>query len=175
MDDMKVDVSKDMEQLIKGLDNVQKSTISIARMALYDGAGILADEIRKGLNGLPIYQRKDGRPVWGTEEKPIRGVTERQKADILGGFGVSRHYYDSGGVMVSIGISNNNGYTDGWWPYGPAFLLPTVVLLRTLESGNSFVKKIPVIRPAVNRVRKKAILSMQNKFTKVVKDTLKGA
>jgi HK97 gp10 family phage protein len=157
---------KGLDDFVKKLDDLEKHAQGLMKVALYDGAKVTADEIKKGLNTLPIYQKADGRPAWGTPDKPIRGVSERQKADILKAFGVSHHYAANGDVYAVIGISGD-GYTEGYWKGGNR--LPISVLLRELESGTSFMRKIPTIRPAVNRSKKMAVSAMQKSLDKSIK------
>ena len=157
---------KGMDEFIKKLDKLEKATQGIMKVALYDGADVVADEIKKGLQSLPVYQKRDGSPAWGTPEKPIRGVSQRQKDDIIRSFGVSHHYTKGGSVYAVIGVSGD-GYTEGYWKGGNR--LPIPVLLRELESGTSFMQKIPTIRPAVNRAKAQATSAMQRSLDKTIK------
>lgn len=159
--------TKGLDEFIKQLDSLQDNAQKLMKEALYDGAGVLADEIKKGLNALPIASKKNGKPWYGTSDFPIRGVTEKQKEDILKSFGVSRHISKEGSVMAYIGV-NGNGYTEGYY-HGRNGDLPIALLLRELESGMSWMQKIPTIRPAINRAREPALDAMQKSFDKAIK------
>ena len=168
---MKIDMSQKFSTLFEDFDNFEKSTVKMAKIALYWGADTFADEIRKSYNNLPIAQKKNGKMWWGTEDHPVKGVTEKQKKDILNSFGVSQHHVYGEYVEVSIGV-NGDGYTEGY--YGTDNRLPIPLLLRQLESGTSWMEKHPIIRPAVNRVREHAVKEMQKHFTKAVREELYG-
>lgn len=158
--------TKGLTEFIDKLDALEKNAQKLMKEALYDGADLLANEIKKGLEALPVYQTKNGKPVWGTPERKLRGVTQTQKDDIIRSFGISHHIAKDGNVYAYIGI-NGRGYTEGYWRGTNE--VPIAVLLRTLESGNSFTEKIPTIRPAINRAKKPALSAMQKSFEGAIK------
>ena len=168
---MKIDMSPYLEYIFDNFSNFEKSTVKMAKIALYGGSNIFANEVRKAYINLPIAQKKNGKMWWGTENHPVKGVTEKQKEDILNSFGVSHFWVNDEYVEVAIGV-NGDGYTDGY--YGFDNRLPIPLLLRNLESGTSWMKKRPIIRPAINRVRAKAVKEMQKSFTKAVREELYG-
>lgn len=168
---MNVDVGKGMADVLKGFEALERDTVSMAKETLYDGAGVIADEIKRGYQALPIDQTADGKPRWGTERNPVRGVTERQKADIIAAFGISRHKVDGGTVQATIG-ADPDGWTQGYFRGGNE--VPLSVLLRSLESGTSFMRKEPVVRKAVNRSKKTAVAKMQKTFTQAAIKKLSG-
>ena len=85
------------------LSRLGEKTEEIAGKAVYEGAAIVADEIRKGIEGLPIVSG------FGTEEKPLPGgVTQSQKKGLLNGLGISKIRNDYGYINVKIGFDDYN-------------------------------------------------------------------
>ena len=112
------------------LSRLGSKTKEIAGKAVYAGAGIVANEIKKGIAGLPA---RTGVTKQGLEE----------------GFGISPLQNEDGYLNVKAGFDgyNKNG-------------VPNVLMARVFESGTSRVAKRPFVRPAVNRAKKPAEAKM---------------
>ena len=52
----------ELDAYISKLSKLYKDTEPIVKAAVYEGAGIVADEIKKGLESLPIQEQDDGTP-----------------------------------------------------------------------------------------------------------------
>lgn len=114
---------KGLEKYEKMLSSLAQGTEKICGAAIYEGAGIVADEIKAGIRSLP---RKTG-------------VTQKGLED---GFGISKLRDDNGYYNVKLGF-------DGYNANG----IPNVMMARIMESGTSKVPKHPFVRPAVNRAK----------------------
>lgn len=112
------------------LSRLGSKTKEIAGKAVYAGAGIVANEIKKGIAGLPA---RTGVTKQGLEE----------------GFGISPLQNEDGYLNVKAGFDgyNKNG-------------VPNVLMARVFESGTSRIPKRPFVRPAVNRAKKPAEAKM---------------
>lgn len=129
------------------ITQLYKETPKILGRVTYEGAGIIADEIRKGITSLPIVEG------FGTAENPLPGgVTKTQKLGLLDGFGISGLQDDNGFVNVKLGFDEYNGTRTKTYPQGQ----PNALVARGVESGTSWKQKHPFVRPAVTRARKKA-------------------
>ncbi len=123
---------------IKGLDEYAlklskfgKDAPEIAKKVVMAGANPIADEIRKEL------------------EKNLAG-SKYSTGDLLDSFGIAPPDIDSmGNTNTKIGF-------DGYDRKG----VPNALKARAMESGTSTQPKRPFVRPAVNRVKKKAIEEM---------------
>ena len=105
------------------LSRLMEGVPQIAGKAIYAGANLVADEIRKGIDGLP--QRT--------------GVT---KQGLEAGLGIAPMRDEGGYLNVKIGF-------DGYNARG----IPNVLMARVFERGTSTVKKRPFVRLAVNRAK----------------------
>ena len=114
---------KGMEEYEKKLSLFSRDTEQICGAAIYEGASIVADEIKASIRSLP---RKTGVTQKGLEE----------------GFGISKLREDNGFYNVKLGFAGYNANGE-----------PNVMMARIMESGTSKVPKHPFVRPAVNRAK----------------------
>ena len=134
------------------LSRLGEKTEEIAGKAVYEGTAIVADEIRKGIEGLPIVSG------FGTEEKPLPGgVTQSQKKGLLNGLGISKIRNDYGYINVKIGFDDYNSTMTKKYPNGQ----PNALVARGVEGGTSWKQKHPFVRPAVSRSKKASEKAMQ--------------
>lgn len=123
----------------------------IAGKAIYAGADIVADEVRHGIESLPIVTG------YGTPEHPLPGgVTSAQKQGLLDGFGIAPLRDDRGYLNVKLGFDGYNRTKTKQFPGGQ----PNQLIARGVESGTSWKQKHPFIRPAVAKSRKRAEAKM---------------
>lgn len=114
---------KRLEEYEKKISLMAKDTKIICGAAIYEGASIMADEIKAGIWSLP---RKTGVTQEGLEK----------------GFGISKLREDNGFYNVKLGFEGYNANGE-----------PNVMMARIMESGTSKVPKHPFVRPAVNRAK----------------------
>ena len=119
----------------------------IAGKAIYAGSAIVADAIKRGIEGLPVVTG------YGTQENPLPGgVTAVQKQGLEDGLGIAPMQDDRGYLNVKIGLDGYNRTKTEKYPNGQ----PNQLVARGVESGTSWKKKKPFIRPAINASRKEA-------------------
>lgn len=147
-----------------------KDQRKIIENAVYKAADIVADEIKKGIKEIPIQEGKNGMPPVGTPENPLTGISRRQKADLIEGFGLAPMEDAFGMVNTKAGFDGYGSIKTRKYPKGT----PNAMLMRSIEGGTSFRKKHPTIRPAVNRARKKAVKTMQNDIDEAMGKIFKG-
>ena len=121
------------------LSRLEKGVEKIAGAAIYDGASIVADEIRKGNDRMPER-------------------TGRTKQGLQDGFGISPMENDDGYLNVKLGFDGYNTNN-----------VANVLMARVFESGTSKVQKHPFVRPAVNRAHKRCEAKMSETLDKEIK------
>lgn len=141
---------KGIDDYAKALGTLWKESENIVKKAVYEGADVVANEIKQGLRSIPVDERV------GTEENPATGVGRRQKADLIDGFGLSPMENKDGYINTKAGFDGYGSIKTKKYPKGQ----PLAMLMRSVESGTSFRKKTPVIRKAVTRARKTAEAKM---------------
>lgn len=136
---------------MKGLDEYVSALVALGRVsngmikrAVYDGAGVVADEVRAGIDSLPERE----------------GIT---KEGLREGLGLSQMKDEDGYINTALGFAGYN-----------ARGVPNILMARIMESGTSKVKKHPFIRPALARVKDRAVAAMTASIDKDIKNTMEG-
>lgn len=157
-----------IDEYAQRLGILWKSQRKIIESAVYQGADVVADEIKKGLLEIPIQEGENGLPPVAHKGEMLTGVSRRQKGDLIDGFGLAPMESNGDYVNTKAGFNGYGSVKTKEYPKGT----PNAMLIRSIESGTSFRKKNPVVRPAVNRARKRAIKAMQEELDKQIKSRM---
>ena len=159
---MKVD---GIDEFLADITKVFDDAELIYRRCAYEGAKVLADEVKKGIEGLKVDNG------WGTQEHPLNGVNGYVKADIRDGMGISKIETEGGLTKVSVGFSGYSSRVTSTkrWTTGT----PIQMLARSVESGTSFMRKQPFVRPAINRAKKKIDEAIEKEAVNLIKERMK--
>lgn len=144
-----------LDELIKNIENAGKNPEPVVKKSLYYGAGVVASAIRASVASLPVDESH------GTRARPKHGITGVEKAGLLDGIGISHMRTENAQVNVVIGFNGTNA--DG---------KKNTTIMRRAESGTSFQRKTPAIRPAVSRSKAVALNTIEKAFVKQMKKIL---
>ena len=155
------------EEYAEKISKLNKNRDKIIKHAVYEGAGIVADAVRNGVNGLPIQEGKvPGLPPYAGKGRQLTGVSAAQKKDLLNGLGLSPiQELRLGYINTKLGFDGYGSIPTKSHPKG----IPNTLLMRSIESGTSFRKKNAVVRRSVNKARKPAINKMGETIDKELK------
>ena len=133
-----------LAELSEMLSQMGEDAGKIAAGGLYEGAGVMADEIKKGAEGIktsPFHYA-----VFVT-----RDPSPEEKAAVLeAGVGIAKFEKNGAEVNTSVGY-RNAGYTT---INGKTKPIPQIV--NAINSGTSFMGKQPFVRKAASSGAKKA-------------------
>lgn len=146
------------QQLLK-LKDISREAIG---QAIYDGAGIVADQVMANIQSLPVDERGY------TKEGTLHGVTSLQKAGLAEGFGIAKLQDEGGYAHVKLGFNGYNGVKSKRYPNGQ----PNSMIARSVNSGSSFRDRIPFVDNAVNAKKSAAEQAMIKKFDSVISKAL---
>ena len=138
-----------MAEVSEMLTKLEEDAPKIAAKALYEGAGIMADEIKKGAESIrtaPFKYAKEGTRLPSPEEKEIV---------MQAGVGIAKFNKEGAEVDTSVGY-RNAGYADLNGKQKP---IPMIV--NAINSGTSFMTKQPFVRKAASSGGKKAMEAMK--------------
>ena len=144
--EMKVDGMAEISEL---LGKMEDEAPKVAARALYEGAGIMADEIRKGADTIKTGQ--------GSDRSEARYATPEEKEIVLkAAAGIAKFNKNGTEVDTSVGFRNAgyaqlNGKT-----------VPVPLIVNSINSGTSFMHKQPFIRKAANKAAPKAMQAMRD-------------
>ena len=148
-----------IDSFVRDLNDLAGDTEGICKMAVYEGAKVVADSVKANINALPT---RDGKYV--PKGKKARGATPEEKAALQSGFGISR-MRANGTIDVSIGF---DGYMAGGtknYPKGK----PISMIARSIESGTSWLQKTPFVNRGVASSKGAAEAAMQKCFDAEIK------
>lgn len=151
---------KGIDEYAKVLATLGNESEEIVKSAVYKGAAIVADEIKSGINSIPIQEGNNGLPPMGTPENKLYGISRKQKGDLMDSFGLAPMENDGDYIQTKAGVDGYGSIPTKKYPGG----VPNVMLMRSIESGTSFRDKHPVFRQATNRARKRAEEAMKNEI-----------
>lgn len=143
---MEIDGMAEVSEL---LTKLEEDAPKIAAKALYEGAGIMADEIKKGAESIrtaPFKYAREGTRFPSPEEKEIV---------MKAGVGIAKFNKEGAEVDTSVGY-RNAGYADLNGKQKP---IPMIV--NAINSGTSFMTKQPFVRKAASSGGKKAMEAMK--------------
>lgn len=143
-----------VDNFIKDLDARSKEFEEMAGKSLYQGAAILADQLRENIQNLPE------RPRSGKRGEALRGVTKEQKQALLDHMGVARMMNKDGSYDIKIGFEGYDDDKTKSYPNGH----PVSMIARAVESGTSFLQKTPFIRPASQKAKGPAEEAMKKEI-----------
>lgn len=151
---------KGIDEYAKVLAAIGNESEEIIKSAVYKGAAIVADEIKSGINSIPIQEGNNGLPPVGTPENKLYGISRKQKGDLMDSFGLAPMENNGDYIQTKAGVDGYGSIPTKKYPGG----VPNVMLMRSIESGTSFRDKHPVFRQATNRARKRAEEAMKNEI-----------
>jgi len=152
-----------MEEITAMLAKAEGAAQGIAALALYDGAGVVADEISRGARGIstsPFRYAAGGRMRDPSPE-------ERDALVSAGAAGIAKFRKTGNSVDTSVGYGRS-GYASI-----KGKQKAVAVIANAINSGTSFMKKQPFIRQAINRSKDHATEVITQKVTQLVDEMTK--
>ena len=139
---------------------------SIGKKALYGGAGIFADELRKETENIPdeVFRHLD-------KEEKFRSVAEKDKEHLLAALGISEFYENGHIIEASVGFEGYQGIPTKSYPQG----IPNALLARAINSGSSVRQKYPFIDNAARKAASKVEAKMKEITETEIDKIMKGS
>jgi hypothetical protein len=131
--------------------------------AIYEGAAIVADEVKKGIESIPIDDR------YAAGGTMLHGITQEQKQGLLDGFGIASMQNENGYLHVKLGFNGYNSMRTKNFPNGQ----PNSMIARSVNSGSSFRQRIPFVDNAVNSAKSRAEEKMKQKLDEAIEKAIK--
>lgn len=142
----------------KLINTLEISVEPICKMAVFEGAKIVADEMIEQINELKppaTYSRKE------------KNKFEKQKQGLIEGLGISTMQKSEGVINTKIGFA---GYNDVSTPKHPSGQ-PNLLIARSFESGTSFSPKYKFVEKA----RRKSKKAAERKMAMFIDEKLRAA
>lgn len=158
--EMKVD---GMAEVSEALEKLEKNAAGAAAMGLYEGAGIMANEVNQSAAAIRTEEFHYAVFPGATSRLPS---PEEKEIVLQAAAGIAKFKKDGTEVDTSVGFSNA-GYAQL-----KGRTVPVPVIVNAINSGTSFMKKQPFIRKAASKGAPKAIKAMKEKIESVLDEYL---
>ena len=154
---------RDYELMLGKIGDASKD---ICGAASYEGAKIIADEVKANLESLITVSDADA--IQAAKKEEATYITSRAKKGLIKSFGVTPMLQDESGIYnVKLGFDGYNDVKTKKWPKGQ----PNQLIARACESGSSAMIKQPFFREAVQKTKKKAESRMAEVLDEKIKKT----
>ena len=140
-----------MNELIQKMGKLPEKARDVASLALYEGAGVVADAVSQAVRGIatePFTYAAGGRKRKASPEE--KAILESAKK------GVAKFRKSVDGVQTSVGMQNAgyatlNGKTK-----------PIPLIANSINSGTSFMQKQPFMRRAFSQSKSAAEAAIES-------------
>lgn len=144
-------IGSGLDDYLAQLQELEENTEDIMKKAIYEGAAVVANEIRSATKAIPVDSGM------GTQHNKLNGVNRVQKAGLLDGLGIAPMKEEGLGWNTKIGFDGYNSMRTKKYPSGQ----PNVLIARSVESGTSFRAPHPFVGPAARKAKAKAETAME--------------
>lgn len=164
---MRVDASG-LAGFRKGLTALSTTALDgCLKLSLYEGAKVIADQVRQNLQALPEdkFRFLRGKDMYNV-------VTREEKEDLLDALDVTAHKRvgESWTVKITFAGYGKRQHPTKAYPNG----IPNPMIAASVESGSSVRRKHPFIRPALAQAKAAAEAAMSARFDEAVNKTMKA-
>lgn len=156
-------VGRGLQEYLEQLGNLEQRADGMAGRAIYEGAKIVADAVKRELESLPTTPAPEDRHPPYQKIEGRRNPTPVEKAGMVDGLGISKKSVDNGYINVKIGM---HGYNE--------LGRPNVVVLRSFEGGNSFCNRLAPVAQAVRRSRSAAEEAIRKSLEEAIQKEMNG-
>lgn len=151
-----------LDSYMEKLQKLGQNADEFASKAIYEAAGIVADEIRSGIDSLDVNGEENA-TKYEVERR------EKQKQGLIESFGIANAQNDNGFINVKVGFEGYNQIKTPKYPRGQ----PNKMVARIFNSGTSYNRKQPFFDTAVRISKKRAQLKMKEVFESEIEKTIK--
>ena len=149
-----------MQSLQTGLENLASLISKINNLALYEAAGVVAEEMKNALDTLPTYE-----DWYGTPSYPLYGATPSEKSQLIANFGIADFRSSVDGAQTSLGFT---GYVNTpSTKYGDK--VPTGMLMQAINYGTQFRHGTHTLDRVERSSKARAVQAAQDKIDQEIK------
>ena len=153
-----------LTEISEALSRLEERAPAIASQALYKGAGIMREEIQKGINTIKTA------PVKYAAHGETRMPSPEEKAIVeKAAVGIAK--FDKSGTEVNTSV----GFANAGYAELAGKTVPVPKIVNAINSGTSFMPKQPFVRKAARTGQNKSIEAMktviETEFEAITKKT----
>ena len=141
-----------MAEISELLSQMAEAAPGVAAQALYKGAGIMAEEVRKGADGIKTAPFK-----WASSSKGERRLPSPEEKKIVQSVGAGIAKFDKNGAEVDTSV----GYRNAGYAQLKGKTVPIPKIVNAINSGTSFMNRQPFVRKAERSGGQKSMDAMK--------------
>lgn len=149
-----------MDAYLSELRKLGENTAPVCKAAVYAGAKVVADEMKRATQALDRVTDAEAMAAWH-EGRPVK-ISVSQKIGLVKSLGIAPITDKYGVVSTKIGFDGYNDVKTKRWPNGQ----PNALIALACESGSSAMIKQPFVRPMLKRVEAAALEAMEQAANK---------
>lgn len=155
---------KGLDDYITALHDLDADTDKIIKSALYDGAGVLIEEVKSRISALPEDR--------GYKQKGVQRnvATPDEKKDLLEHIGIAHFAKKGDAIGTAIGFNGYSRHKTKKYRQG----VPIPLIARSIESGSSVRQKHPFMRQSVKAVQDRIAAMAQEKIVEEINKKMEG-
>lgn len=153
-----------MDEYIKQLERIGKSATGMIKRAVFDGAAKVGDAFVAEINAIPTIGEH-----YFSGDVPIYGITAKQKAGLLEGFGFAKMKDEGGVINTKAGFDGYNSVKTAKFPNGQ----PNALIANAINHGTSRRPRTNFVNKAVNASKSNAEAAMAARFDEDMKELIK--
>ena len=143
-----------MAEISETLSKLEERAPAVAAKALYEGAGIMADEVKKSADSIRTAPFK-----WASSSGETRLPSPEEKEIVQqAAAGIAKFDKNGTEVQTSVGF-RNAGYAEL-----KGEMVPIPKIVNSINSGTSFMPKQPFVRKASKTASPKALEAMRKRI-----------
>lgn len=153
-----------MEELSGALNALGEAAPAAAALGLYEGAGIMADEVKSSVSTIKTE------PFHYAGVPPTQRLPSPEEKEIVmqAAAGIAKFNKNGSEVDTSVGF-RNAGYA-----ILAGKTVPIPVIVNAINSGTSFMKKQPFFRKAVSKATPKVKAAIIKKANSILEEYLEA-
>lgn len=150
------------------LETLEKASPAVAKMCLYEGAKVVADNLRAAVAKIPTEEHHAVPNA--INGRQIVYLTPEEKAACLETIGIAKFQGEIDNFSTAVGF---NGYQEDASSRRHPWGIPTPMIMASLEMGTSVRQKYPICRKTFKASESAAVAAMQAKFDEVMENIMK--
>lgn len=141
-----------MTEIGEMLSKMGDAAPGVASKALYDGAGLMADALNKGAEGIRTAPFE-----WASETRGETRLPSPEEKEIVMAAAAGIAKFNKNGTEVDTSV----GFRNAGYAQLKKKMVPIPKIVNAINSGTSFMKKQPFVRKSARAAEPKVLKAMQ--------------
>lgn len=163
-----------MEDYIRVVEEIRTNVDPTIRESLYEGAKVVADELKTAISSLPAVEETYNLKVYQMSKKNNNAsvkykLSVLQKGGLFNYMGITKFDKTENKTSTHVGWTGYNNLKTKKYPKGQ----PNIMVARIVESGSSYFNKTPFINKTIRKARTAAEKEMSRKIEEIIENIAK--